>query len=362
MKNFQETNTKGASLHQENHSPEHVKTLVLMIATFIGLYVCFLMTAPFLSTLIWALTLAVLSTPIQKWLESKLKQAYLAAIITTFFTILVIALPTLFVGDQLLTQVVKGSQLIESKINSGAWRHAIENQPQLLPIIHKVEQYINLPDAIKTFNSKLGAFIGAIVKGSVIQAIGFFLTFYILFFFLRDRKVVLKSILFLSPLTHKEMHKLYTRISDTIHATVYGTFAIASVQGFLGGLMFWWLDLPAPLLWGLVMGLLAIIPMLGAFIVWLPATLFLALEGQWMSATILLLWGMLVIGTIDNLLRPIFLGNRLNLHTVLSFLSIVGGLLLFGPAGLILGPVTLTVTITLLDIWFNRSAANLNEF
>jgi predicted PurR-regulated permease PerM len=152
------------------------------------------------------------------------------------------------------------------------------------------------------------------------------------------------------------MGRLYKRVGDTVHATVYGTFAIAAVQGLLGGLMFWWLGLPAPLLWGLVMGLLAIVPMLGAFVVWGPAALFLALEGNWGSALTLVLWGMLVIGTIDNLLRPIFVGNRLKLHTMLTFLSVVGGLLLFGPAGLILGPVVLTITISLLEIWFNRNS------
>ena len=82
----------------------------------------------------------------------------------------------------------------------------------------------------------------------------------------------------------------------------------------------------------------------------------MALEGNWGSAITLALWGMLIVGTIDNLLRPIFVGNRLKLHTVLAFLSVVGGLIVFGPAGLILGPVTLTITIALLEIWFNRNA------
>jgi predicted PurR-regulated permease PerM len=119
--------------------------------------------------------------------------------------------------------------------------------------------------------------------------------------------------------------------------------------------------LAAPLLWGLVMGLLAIIPMLGAFVVWAPAALFLALQGHWGSALILALWGMLVVGTVDNLLRPMLVGNRLKLHTVLVFLSVVGGLILFDPAGGILGPIVLTVTIALLEIWFNRNSIESEE-
>jgi predicted PurR-regulated permease PerM len=140
-----------------------------------------------------------------------------------------------------------------------------------------------------------------------------------------------------------------------MHATIYGTMTVASIQGFLGGLMFWFLGLSAPLLRGVVMGLLAIIPVLGAFIIWIPAALFLAAEGQWGQAIMLSLWGLIVVGTIDNLLRPILVGQRLQMPTVLAFISVVGGIAVFGPSGLILGPVALTVTMVLLEIWPRRT-------
>jgi predicted PurR-regulated permease PerM len=329
---------------------------VLMLATVLGIYLCYKMALPFLSVLTWALTLAVMFSPLQRWLELKLKYPNFAALISILVIGLIVTIPTVLIGEQLLTQVVKGSQLIETKLNSGEWRRVLETQPHLAPIAAKIEQYINFPDTIKSLNTKLGNTAGAIVKGSIFQVIGFILIFYILFFFLRDRYWALQSIASLSPLSQVEMGKLFKRVGDTIHATVYGTFAIAAVQGTLGGLMFWWLDLPAPLLWGLVMSFLAIVPMLGTSIVWAPAAFFLALEGNWGSALMLTFWGMLIVGTIDNLLRPVFVGNRLKLHTILIFMSVIGGLLQFGAAGLILGPVTLAVTIALLEIWFNRNA------
>jgi predicted PurR-regulated permease PerM len=150
------------------------------------------------------------------------------------------------------------------------------------------------------------------------------------------------------------MDKLFTRVGDTVYATVYGTLAVAVVQGTLGGLMFWWLRLPAPLLWGLVMGGLAVIPVLGAFVIWIPAALYLALVGSWGKALILAVWGSVVVGGIDNVMYPILVGNRLKLHTIPAFISIIGGLTVFGPSGLILGPVTLTITILLLEIWRSR--------
>ena len=116
--------------------------------------------------------------------------------------------------------------------------------------------------------------------------------------------------------------------------------------------------LPAPLLWGLVRGLLAVVPVLGAFVVWIPAALFLALEGSWGKALILTGWGGVVVAGIDNVLYPILVGNRLKLHTILAFIAVVGGLVLFGPAGLILGSVALTITIVLLEIWTDRATAS----
>jgi predicted PurR-regulated permease PerM len=120
--------------------------------------------------------------------------------------------------------------------------------------------------------------------------------------------------------------------------------------------MFWWLGLPVPLVWGVVMGLLAVVPVLGAFVVWVPAALFLALTGSWGKAVILTVWGGVVISIIDNLLYPMLVGQRLKLHTVLAFVSVVGGLIVFGAAGLILGPVAVTATAVLLKIWRSRTA------
>jgi predicted PurR-regulated permease PerM len=335
----------------------HVQTLLLMAATALGIYLCFMLAAPFLPALAWALALAVLFAPFQKWLESKLAHSGLAAMIAVTVIALIVVVPAVFVGQKLVVQAVKGAQLIETKVSSGEWRRAIEAQPRLAPIADKIEQDLDLQGSVKTLTAWLSTTAGSIVTGSVFQAVNFCIIFYLLFFFLRDRRAVLHSLRYLSPLSKSEMEQMFDRISGTINATVYGTLAVSAIQGLLGGLMFWWLGLPAPLLWGVVMAILAVIPVLGAFVVWIPAVAFLALEGSWGNAVILAVWGMLVVGTIDNLLRPALVGKQLKLHTVLAFISVVGGLMLFGPAGLILGPVTLTITIELLGTWRARSEA-----
>jgi predicted PurR-regulated permease PerM len=326
-----------------------------MAVTALGIYLCGLLAAPFLPALAWALALAVLFAPFQKWLESKLAHSGLAAMIAVTVIALIVVVPAVFVAQKLVVQAVKGAQLIESKVSSGEWRRAIEAQPRLAPIADKIEQDLDLQDSVKTLTSWLSTTAGSIVTGSVFQAVNFCIIFYLLFFFLRDRRAALHSLRYLSPLSKAEMEQMFERISGTINATVYGTLAVSAIQGLLGGLMFWWLGLPAPLLWGVVMAILAVIPVLGAFVVWVPAVAFLALEGSWGNAVILAVWGMLVVGTIDNLLRPALVGKQLKLHTVVAFISVVGGLMLFGPAGLILGPVALTITTVLLETWVARS-------
>ena len=182
------------------------------------------------------------------------------------------------------------------------------------------------------------------------------ITFYLVYYFLRDRlaaKALIKTWLPLSP---PDAEKVFRRVVDTVHATVYGTLAVASVQGILGGLMFWALGLPTPILWGLVMGLLSIVPVLGAFVVWIPAAALLMLDGSWVRAVILTAWGGIVIGGIDNLLRPTFVGNRLRLHTIPTFISIIGGLLLFGAPGFILGPLAATMTLLFVEFGTQQAA------
>ena len=151
---------------------------------------------------------------------------------------------------------------------------------------------------------------------------------------------------------------MISSITNTIFASGYGTAAVAILQGGLGGAMFWWLDLPAPLFWGVLMGLLGIVPFLGAFVIWAPAAIVLSLNGDAPSAILLTLWGTLIVGLVDNVLYPILVGQRLMLHTVPSFIAVVGGLLVFGTSGIILGPILVAGAQTLLEIWRRRNAGS----
>lgn len=326
------------------------RAYILVSITLAGLLICFLLAAPFLPALTWSIALAILFAPAHRLLADKVKGPNLAASISVFCIGLIIVVPAALLGGRLIAEAAKGANTMKEKVASGEWRRAMEDQGALRPIVEWIDQ-INLPDIIGTVASWLATASASLLRGGLLQLITVLLTFYLLFFFLRDRKAVLDWLREISPLSEEEMNRLMMRIADTVMATLYGTVAVATLQGVLGGFIFWFLGLPTPLLWGVVMGILAIVPVFGTFVIWFPAAIFLALDGSWEKALILTAWGAIVIGCVDNLLYPMLVGNRLKLHTIPAFMSVVGGVILFGAPGILLGPLAVTVTVFLLELW-----------
>ena len=336
-------------------SRRHVHTLLMMAATLAALYLCYRLAAPFVPAIAGALALAVLFAPLHRWLERRLGAGNLAAAISVLVVVLLVVVPVLLVASRVLDEIVLGAQAVQTLLESGSWREVFERHTLLAPIGNWLDKQVDLPAVLAPATTWLatGAFV---LQVSLVQAVGAVLTFYLLFYMLRDRAAMLQSLRSLSPLSDADMSRLFADVLDTVHATVNGTLIVAMVQGALGGLMFWWLGLPSPLLWGIVMGLLAVVPVLGAFIIWVPVAIFLALDGSVGKALMLAVWGAVVVGGIDNLLYPMLVGKRMQMHTIVAFVSIVGGLAVFGPTGLILGPVVFTVTRLLLEIWKRQPA------
>ena len=331
-----------------------VRALALAAATIAGIVVCVLLTAPFLGALAWALALAILFAPLHARIETRLKHPNVGAMVSVVTLALIVAVPATFVAERLIEEAATSAAFIQTKVASGAVQRVLDAHPSIAPIGKWIEQQIDLPAMMASLAAWLSNVGASFVRGSVVQVLEVVLTFYLLFYFLRDRQAAQRLIHDLLPLTRVETDRLFGRVVDTVQATIYGTVAVAAVQGTLGGLMFWFLGLPTPLLWGLVMGLLSVVPVLGAFVVWIPAAILLALDGSWGKAVVLAVWGAVVVGGIDNVLRPMLVGNRLRLHTVPAFISMIGGLVLFGASGFILGPLAVTVTMLLVEIWASR--------
>ncbi len=337
-------------------SKRRVHAFARLFVTLAGLGVCALLGAPFLSTFTWAATLAILFAPAHAIVEKRLKNPSIAAGVSVLLIAFIVVAPMLLVTERLVNEAATNADYIQSQIAGSDWRRIIENYPWAA----RLNEWIGGEVSFRREFGRAAAWFAnmgaSFVQRSTAELFSAFVAFYLLFYLLRDRREALSTIKSLSPLNEPETDFIAARIVDTIYAIVYGTLAIAVLQGVLGGLIFWWLDLPAPLLWALVMGFLSIVPVLGAFIFWIPAALLLALAGNWLKAFILVAWGGLIVGGVDNLLRPMLMGGRLKIHTFVTFISLIGGVNLFGASGIILGPVAVMTTMALLEFWRGPAA------
>lgn len=340
----------GAKPDSDLFSRTHLRIALALLSTLIGVYLCYLIALPFLPALAWAIGLSVLATPLQTWLEAKLGHPGLCALACTFLLGLVVVVPTTLSIQQLLLQAASGATLVEQMIESGELRQNFSSHPNLASALEQIEMRLDLPGNAKLVATTISDVTVSIVKGSIYQIINLGLTFYLLFFLLRDRTLILNALCQHSPLSSAQMAGMIRRVNDTIAATVYGSFVVAAIQGTLLGLTFWILGLPAPFLWGAIMAGLALAPIAGAILVWGPAAFFLVAEGSWGKAIWLVILGVFVVVVVDNLLRPVLVGKRVHAHTVLVFMSVVGGMLVFGPSGILVGPIVLTVTQVLLEV------------
>jgi predicted PurR-regulated permease PerM len=338
-------------------SRPRVQAVVLLGTTAIALYLCYLIVQPFLAALSWGLALAVVGYPIHKFICRRLPRPTLSAALTVLTVAVVIIGPVAFVTHRLVRQATDTAAYAQQVIATGGWREVIERQPQLAALTGWVESVVSLDQLAPHLGGYLEKVPPALVLGTLTAVTQLLITLFVLFYFFRDKRDLTGDLRSYLPLSDRESDALIARITDTIYATIFGSLVVAAIQGFMGGLMFWFLGLPAPLLWGAVMAVLATIPVAGTFVVWAPTAAYLALSGSVGKALILAAWGGIAIALIDNVLYPILVGKRLHFHPLPVFFSIVGGLWLFGMAGLVLGPLTLSVTSALLDVLRRRTAA-----
>jgi len=331
-------------------------TGALFILTLLLLYGCLLVARPFLTALTWAIAIAVAAFPLHRWVCRKIKARSLAAGATLLLMMIVIVVPAFFLGQQLAREVAKGVEQIRANLTAENWEKFQKQHPRLGRIAGRIEREVNLRNTLQQAAGAVSGTAVSAVKGSVQGIVQLFIVFFFLFFFFRDWERALAGLRSVLPLTDREADNLFEIVDDTIHAVMNGMLLVALAQGMLGGLIFWWLGLPAPILWGAVMAALSFLPMLGTGLVWVPAAAILALQGHWIKAGILMGWGLLAIGLVDNFMYPSLVGKKIRLHMVAVFIGLLGGVMLFGFAGVILGPLLFAIAYGVLQIWRERTA------
>ena len=339
-------------------SPERVrKGSLLLLATAISVLFLWMIREFLLVLLLAALTAGALYRPYRALLADLKGRATLAAALTIALVSILVVVPLISFASLVASQAVElghsvGPWLRAQVSGANSLERLLERYPELAPLRPYRAQIL---ERLSTLGAEVGTVaVAAVTRAAQETATFLLLTFvmlYATFFFLIGGRQVLQKILYYSPLPPQDEEKLVGRFLSVARATVKGTFVVGFAQGALGGLGFWVAGIQAASLWATMMGLLSILPGLGPVLVWLPAVLYLVAVGRVGAAVALFLWCALVVGTVDNVLRPWLVGKDTKMPDLMILLSTLGGIVMFGALGVIVGPIVAALFITIWDIY-----------
>ncbi len=306
----------------------------------------FTLLRPFTGAVLWACVLALLFYPLQTWQVNRWGRPNLAALGTLLTCICIGIIPTLFLvmsffkeGAHLYHQIQSG------ELNPALWLDQIH---QSFPAIQEFLAEFNVD--LASLNQQLsGSAVSAsrflaqhavkVGQGTLQFFVSLGLMLYLLFYLLRDGALLIDLLKRALPLGDEREHLLMQKFAEVTRATVKGNLLVALMQGTLGGLIFWFLGIPNPLLWGIIMVFLSMIPVVGAGLIWIPVAIYLFITGQWIDGTILVVFGVCIIGLVDNVLRPLLVSRDTKMPDYMILFSTLGGLSLFGLNGFVIGPL-----------------------
>ena len=332
--------------------------LLLAIATFLFGW----LLQPFFDVLFWAMVIGVLFTPLYRALhESRGLGSNLSALITVLASLFVIILPLAWI---LYSCAMEGLLLYEKlAAGSSSLADSVDRVRETFPaLLDLAARFGYSADQLKATLSSTALAAGSfLAKNAVVFTGGaaHFLTnlalvLYISFFLVRDGRTLTALLIRALPFGDHRERLLFHKFAGVMRATVKGSLLVAIAQGTLGGLIFWFLDIHAALLWGVVMTILSLIPIVGAALVWVPTALFLISTGDYWQGGLLIAYGACVIGLADNILRPVLVGRETKLPDFLVLLSTLGGFTMFGMDGFVTGPMLAVLFITVWQIFMEE--------
>lgn len=342
-----------------------VRWAAMLALTAIAVYVCWLMLRPFIDVLGWAAVLVIVFFPVHKRLAAKIRRPGLSALASSLLVLIVFIAPLIFLIASLANELTDAARSLPA--------HVASFLEALAPLTRRVSGWLHdrlLLDAARS-QTVIAEQINNAVIALLEQSVGWlgdiiggiFKAFFVIFtmyYLFRDGDKFVRALPRVLPFEINQTKALIGRVNEVVGAGVYGVVSIAMIQGLLSGLAFWVLGVPSPVLWAVVTAFICMIPIAGSFLVWLPASIYLIVAGHWGKGIGLILWGVLVVSTIDNFLRPRLIKNQTKLHELFIFFSVLGGIRVFGLLGIVLGPVMFAITLGLLETFgrHDRESAN----
>lgn len=324
----------------------------------------FFLMKPFFGPIFWAVALALIFHPLRQRIEARLgPRPNLVAFLTLMVSLVIVVIPVIVLVSSLVAEgVILYEKIQDGEIRPGEYLDRINRS---FPAIgHTLAQFdlsfAELRDQLTSALTGAGQFLAKQALDIGQNTFRFFLNLvlmiYLAFFLLRDGTRLVELLIQALPLGDERERLLFAKFAEVTRATVKGNLLIAIIQGALGGLIFWILGLSGALLWGVVMAIFSLLPAIGASLVWVPAAIYLAAVGDTVPAIILTLFGAIVIGLADNLLRPILVGRDTKLPDYIVLLSTLGGLIMFGINGFVMGPLVAALFMAFWGIFIREFA------
>ncbi|KCB50281.1 PF01594 domain protein [Bordetella hinzii 1277] len=337
----------------------HSRTFIVLL---IAVSLAFLwLLWPFYGAVFWGTILAIIFSPLHRKLARRLApRNNLAALLSLFLVLLVVIIPLILITGSLVQEGANLYQRIRSgSLNFGAYfQQVMDAMP---PMVHDVLARFDLAD-LGSIQEKLSA--GAMQLSQFLATqlvnigqdtaqflVSFGVMLYLLFFLLRDGPRLSRRLRRAAPLDEGYKQHLFRKFTTVVRATVKGNIAVAAVQGALGGIIFWALGIQGALLWGVIMGFLSLLPAVGAGLIWAPVAVYFLVTGAIWQGVVLILFGILVIGMVDNVLRPILVGKDTKLPDYVILISTLGGMALFGLNGFVIGPLIAALFVACWDLF-----------
>jgi predicted PurR-regulated permease PerM len=347
----------------------HDNALLLLLALVTVAFAWIL--APFYGAVLWGAVFAILLTPIYRWLLRKVRNRHgLAGGATLLLVLLGLIFPLMFLMSALTQEATRLYQMVQSgELNpTGFLRNLFESLP---PWLHETLErqgfadfdavQLQLSAAVRRLSQIVAWHLLNLGQNMLSFFVGLFVMLYLLYFFLKDGSRIADAITRAVPMREDRLHALVDRFAIVVRATMKSNLAVAGLQGSLGALIFFLLGIRSPLLWGALMAVLSLLPLVGAILVWLPAALYLMSIGSTGKGLVLLLYGVFVIGLVDNVVRPLIVGKDTSLPDYVVLVSTLGGLALLGVNGFIVGPLIASMFVAAWDIYASDSRAPRTE-
>jgi predicted PurR-regulated permease PerM len=317
---------------------------------------------PFVGPLAWSIFLAFLMDPLQRRLTSLLRgRASLAALLLTLFTFVLFVGPLSLVGALFVAQAGELARQLESQVSTWQIRSIedLTSLPVLSRLLEWLDQFVTtssgqiqqwVVSGARTLLEHASTKGGAAFLGAIGTVVSFTAMLFLLFFFLRDGAVMARACARFVPLSIDYKQQLVEQLATVTRAVVFGTAVTAAVQGTMLGIGFALAGLPAPIVFGVIGAILSVVPFGGTAFVWVPGALVLFFQDDIGHALFLTAWGVLVVSTIDNFIKPAFISGQAEVPTLAVFIGVIGGLSAFGLIGMFLGPIVLALALTLLRL------------